>query len=111
MGENFFYEGWIEICFEPSRLFRIIPREQNSFPFAAKMKTGRHIDDHRKALRQLIEWFSRDKLTSQRLDRQFRAGHLRDLCGPGAGRIDDHAGRDETASCLDASHAAPPPRC
>jgi hypothetical protein len=44
-----------------------------------------------KPLRQLIEWFSGNQLATQRFDRQFSAGHLCYLSGPGAGGVDDYS--------------------
>src|SRR6185295_6515536 len=51
VGENLLNKRFIEFGFEAGRFLRIVPGEENSLPFAAKMKTGGHVYHHRKTLR------------------------------------------------------------
>src|SRR5258706_15353484 len=46
-GQNLFHERRIKISLEADSLFRIVPCQQNSLPFAAKVKARRHVDHHR----------------------------------------------------------------
>src|SRR4051812_36326818 len=69
--QNLFHEGFVEFSFEARGLFRIVPGQQNAFTFAAKMKSGGHVDDHREALRQSIERFRRYQLAPQWLNRKI----------------------------------------
>src|ERR1044072_6829265 len=49
MRQNFFDERRIEFSFKAGCLCGIVPCEQYSLPFTAKMKAGGHVDDHRKS--------------------------------------------------------------
>src|SRR4030095_3447143 len=48
--QNLFHKARIKFSLESRSLFRIVPRQQNSFSLATEMKTGRHVDDHGKSL-------------------------------------------------------------
>src|ERR1041385_7705073 len=51
MRENLLNKCFIKFGFEAWRFFRIVPGEENSLAFAAKVKTGGHVYHHRKTLR------------------------------------------------------------
>src|SRR5258705_8556784 len=88
-GQNLFHKARIKLSLESRSLFRVVPRQQNSFALATEMKTGRHIDDHGKPLRKTIEWFGGNELASQGFDWQLRAGEPGYLRGPRASGVDD----------------------
>src|ERR1700682_2507855 len=47
--QDFLDERWIKFSLEARRLFRIIPSQENSLPFAPEVKAGGHVDHHWKA--------------------------------------------------------------
>ena len=70
-GQDFFDEGGIEIRFEAGRFFGIVPGQQKSAGFGAKVKSVRHVDDHGRGVGKFVKGLAGDQHAAQRLDRQI----------------------------------------
>src|SRR5262249_55704040 len=57
VDKDLFDERRFELGFIARRLFRIIPGEQEAAAFRTKVKTGAHVNDHRRSMWELGEGF------------------------------------------------------
>src|SRR5580704_14389104 len=59
--KHLLYKCRFEVCLVARRLFRIVPRQQKSQSFRAKVEAVRHVDNHGCGVRKLVEWFGWDE--------------------------------------------------
>src|SRR5206468_12475423 len=90
-----------EVGFVTWSFFRIVPRQQKSASFRTEMEAVRHINYHRRAVREIIKRLRWNQHSAQRLDGQIDGDESCDLPCPGSGRVYHIAGVDRSARCFD----------
>src|SRR5438552_3617373 len=68
MNQNLFNKRRIKIHLISRCFVRVVPRHQESQAFGPEMKSGRHVDNHGRGVRKLIERLGRNEHAPQWLD-------------------------------------------
>ena len=99
-GQDFFDERRVELGLIARCFFGIVPGQQESAGFRAKMEAVGHIDDHGRGMGELVERLGGNQHTAQRLDGQGDVQHPRDAGCPGTSGIDYLLGGDWSTVCF-----------
>src|ERR1700722_6235862 len=67
-SENFLYEACVEIGLESRGFFWIVPCQQKTAGLGTKVKSIRHVDDHRRRVRESVKGLRGHQHAPQRLD-------------------------------------------